>query len=116
MVRRKVMGAVELTDNELELATGGRWGFGGGRGRSRGGAIAINGPLGTGGAAAWRASSAVGFGAGGGPGGGLGFRVCLRHCQCLGLQWSARQRCRQQWHLRRRRIWPRPTVTAVCVP
>lgn len=75
MVRRKVMGAVELTDNELELVTGGQWGRGrgGGRGSSRGGAIAINGPFGTGGAAAWRGSSAVGYGAGAGTGGGLGF-------------------------------------------
>ena len=75
MVHNKMTGAVELTDDELELVAGGQWGRGrgGGSGQSRGGAIAINGPFGTGGAAAWRNSSAVGYGVGAGTGGGLGF-------------------------------------------
>ena len=74
MVHNKMALAVELTDAELELVAGGQppFGFGGGQGHSRGGAFAVNGPLGTGAAGAWRSSSATGFGVGAGPGGGVG--------------------------------------------
>jgi hypothetical protein len=77
MVHKKVTGAIELTDNELELAAGGQppgrgRGFGQGRGFGRGGGIAINGPFGGGAALGWGASAAVGTGYGAGPNGGVG--------------------------------------------